>query len=89
MKRGMPLLLTFILLFTCTSCMNSTEYSAIENDVQFLCSTECFGRLPGSSGNEQAQNYIVAQFKEAGLAPLSGFESYLQPYTQTVFDSQS
>lgn len=89
MKRGMPLLLTLLLLFACTSCMNSTEYSAIENDVQFLCSTECFGRLPGSSGNEQAQNYIAAQFKEAGLSPLSGFESYLQPYTQAVFDSQS
>ncbi|NCE63418.1 hypothetical protein D1159_02200 [Pseudoflavonifractor sp. 524-17] len=60
--------------------------SQLKQDLTFLCSEACWGRLPGSAGNDAAQDYVAGDFEEAGLDPLQGFDSLLVPYDQTAFD---
>lgn len=79
------LLTTFLL--TCVSC-TSNQRASVEDDLAFLCSKECFGRLPGSEGNFRTEDYIAAQFEAAGLQPI-GYESYFHAYRQFVFDAQA
>ncbi len=51
------------------------------NDVVQLTQPEMAGRAAGSSGGAKAADYIAAQFKEAGLTPITLDGSYLQEYT--------
>lgn len=75
----------FAILFGCQS-REETSADRIKQDIAFLCSDECNGRLPGSDGNKLAEKYIQTIFEQAGLTPLKGYDSLLIPYTQQVFD---
>jgi hypothetical protein len=50
-------------------------------DVTFLASDECEGRGPTTRGINKAADYIVREFKKAGLAPGGKHGSYFQPFT--------
>ena len=41
----------------------------LKNHIQFLTSEQCGGRLPDTEGSLEAKNYIINQFKQAGLKP--------------------
>lgn len=89
MHKRLSLLLAAALflgsLFGCQS-REETPSVRIRRDIEFLCSDECNGRLPGSDGNELARDYIEKAFEQAELIPLEGCDSLLVPYQQTVFD---
>ncbi len=53
----------------------------MSRDITFLASDECEGRGPGTKGIDKAADYIVAQFKRAGLKPGGEDGSYFQPFT--------
>ncbi len=53
----------------------------MRRDITFLASDECEGRGPGTKGIDKAADYIVAQFKRAGLKPGGEDGSYFQPFT--------
>lgn len=52
----------------------------LKKDVGILASDSLSGREAGTEGEIMARNYIVAQFKEIGLQPLFGGNSYLQSF---------
>lgn len=89
MKKGwrgaLYVICLFAILFGCQA-REETSANRIEQDIAFLCSDECNGRLPGSDGNKLAEEYIQTVFEQAGLVPLKGHDSLLIPYTQQVFD---
>ena len=84
------ILIVNICLISCilTACLKTTPPQTA-TDIQFLCSLECSGRLPGSNGNMIAQNYIQTAFESCGLDPLKGFDSLLISYEQSVFNPYS
>ena len=88
MNRRHLILGALCLLIPLTACHKELE-TQVERDLTFLCSEACWGRLPGSAGNDAARDYIAGAFEEAGLVPLQGFDSLLVPYDQTVFDMDS
>lgn len=90
-RRTITLAAISICLLACLFGCQAREKTAadrIREDVEFLCSDECYGRLPGSSGNDLARDRIQAAFEEAGLVPLEGYDSLLVPYQQTVLDME-
>lgn len=80
-----------LLLVVLAGCQAHEETPAerIRSDIEFLCSDECNGRLPGSQGNELAMDYIQETFEREGLSPLEGYDSLLVPYEQSVFEMDS
>src|SRR5215471_5018355 len=56
----------------------STEH--ITDHVRFLASDELQGRRAGTPEADRAADYIAAQFKKYGLAPVAG-SGFLQPFT--------
>ncbi len=57
------------------------ETVSVENlkrDLTYIASDELEGRLPGSEGSRKAQDYIVKQFEECGVAPAG--QDYLQNF---------
>ena len=50
------------------------------DDVAYLAQPELEGRPTGSAGGAMAADYIVSQFEQAGLTPITPGGSYLQPY---------
>ncbi|KQL34411.1 M28 family metallopeptidase [Psychrobacillus sp. FJAT-21963] len=77
-----------ILLFIsgCTKSENldTNPYLSIINH---LTSEEMMGRLPGTTGNKKAQEYIKTQFTSIGLEPVFN-ESYMHPYTHTFYNPE-
>ena len=53
----------------------------MKRDITFLASDECEGRGPGTKGIDKAADYIVEQFKEAGLKPGGVKGTWFQPFT--------
>ncbi|MBM4069088.1 MAG: M28 family peptidase [Planctomycetes bacterium] len=53
----------------------------MKRDITFLASPECEGRGPGTKGIDKAADYIVEQFKQAGLKPGGINGTFLQPFT--------
>lgn len=88
MKKAIIMVLALIFL-SCAACKSSIDSSQVKQDLQYLCSEECFGRLPGSPGNTLAQDYILSHFKSAGLMPLDGADGLFIPYQQKIFDAQA
>lgn len=84
MKRVLGIFSALCLVFSCAAC-HSEPKSQMEQDLSFLCSEECWGRLPGSTGNDAARDYIAETFEHAGLVPLQGFDSFFLPYEQITF----
>ncbi len=62
---------------------HSFDPSRYTADVKFLASPALKGRGTGTSGLEKAAEYIVRQFRAAGLKPIDG-KSYLQRFNVTV-----
>ena len=89
-KRWLIIITIICLSGMLTACQTHEETSAerIEKDVVFLCSDECNGRLPGSTGNKLAGDHIQKAFEEAGLVPLEGEDSFLVSYEQTIIDME-
>jgi len=50
-------------------------------DIVYLASDELEGRETGTQGERLAYEYISREFKKAGVPPLAGLGSYLQPFT--------
>ena len=62
----------------------SSKLSSVERmkrDITFLASDECEGRGPGTKGLNKAADFIVEQFKEAGLKPGGVKGTWFQPFT--------
>ncbi len=55
----------------------------MKKDLAFLASADCEGRGVETEGIDKAASYIVASFKEFGLAPGGVDGSYFQPFTLT------
>jgi aminopeptidase YwaD len=53
------------------------------DDVAYLAQPELEGRPTGADGGAQAADYIVSQFEQAGLTPITPEGSYLHPYIAT------
>ncbi len=86
MLRRLVGLWLFVLLVGCASVQPqadvaplSAEAKAFAGMTAYLASDELAGRAPGTPGINQARDWIVAQFREAGLQP--GFDP---SYTQTL-----
>ncbi len=58
--------------------------SDFEKTVGYLASDKLEGRMSGSNGTKLAADYIVERFKDAGLQPLAGSESYRQEFEFTA-----
>jgi hypothetical protein len=55
----------------------------LKKDVTFLASPECEGRGVNTEGINRAADYIAAEFKQAGLKPVTANPGYFQPFTMT------
>jgi hypothetical protein len=86
-RRWFPILLVVPLLMAAEKAVPApasvrTESEArMRRDITFLASDECEGRGPGTRGIDKAADYIVEQFKKAGLKPGGVDGSYFQPFT--------
>lgn len=52
--------------------------------VPFLASDILAGRVAGSSGLDQAADFLADRFAQIGLAPLPGSKDYFQPFTMPL-----
>lgn len=57
----------------------SIQQKSIRADLNYLTSNQLAGRLALSRGDEQTTDWLVEQFKQAGLKPANG-DSYLQAF---------
>lgn len=62
-----------------------TRTNRLRADVEFLCSPECDGRAPGTSGGHIAADYVESRMKEIGLmgAGEYGFRQDIPPIDGT------
>ena len=77
---------SFLFLYACSQIPNPTiDLSPVitENEVlehiKVLADDQLEGRFPGSKGSSRAINYIIRQFKAAGIEP-AGESGYLQEF---------
>ncbi len=72
-KKGLLFLSIFISLQSFVKKIDdkpdNSPASKIKNDIAFLCSEICEGRLTGSNGEKEAANYIESRFKAMNIAP--------------------
>ncbi len=59
----------------------------LQGHVEYLASPALKGRQPGTAGNRQAADYLVAQFREIGLPPLPSLGGYRQTITMELGDN--
>lgn len=87
MNRHVIKLVSVLLLWAAESCTvpisvpagyNATE-AELRRHVEFLASPELQGRNNGTEGNRRAAEWIVEQFREAGLKPGNG-DSFYQTF---------
>lgn len=52
----------------------------LRDEVRYIASDECEGRLTGSAGAARAAQYIADAFRDAGLQPVSQTEGFFQPF---------
>src|SRR4051812_50004577 len=57
---------------------------AIRDDIRYLASDALEGRGSGTPGGRKAAEFIAERFRAAGLQPLGGHDSYLQPFPFTA-----
>ncbi|HEY7330168.1 MAG TPA: M28 family peptidase [Gemmataceae bacterium] len=85
--RWFPIVLVVPLLVAAEKAVPAPATARTESevrmrrDITFLASDECEGRGPGTRGIDKAADYIVEQFKKAGLKPGGVDGGYLQPFT--------
>ena len=61
-----------------TSKSQDPRLDQVTFDIKYLASDEMGGRQPGTPGIELAEEYIVQEYKKAGLTPPQGSDNYLQ-----------
>lgn len=83
-RKGIAQLAAIFLFCTLISC--AAQQNAITNDIIFLTSNETAGRLPGTTGNEMARDYIAKQFEKAGLDFYDEANSYFEDYEQETYN---
>src|SRR5947209_11161174 len=66
--------------FAADDATNEEREARMKRDITFLASPECEGRGPGTQGIDKAAEYIVANFKKAGLKPGGKDGGYFQPF---------
>jgi hypothetical protein len=71
------------LLGSWTRAEENLVETRMRKDVFFLASDECEGRGIETKGINLAADHIAAEFKKAGLKPLTKDGSYFQPFTMT------
>jgi len=52
----------------------------LTTDIYILASDSFMGRKSGTKGEQLARDYIITKFKEAGIKPLFGDTTYIQPF---------
>lgn len=70
------------------SLLAKVDSNRLKNRVEYLASDELSGRIPNSNGIQKAQDYIISQFKLAGLKPFEalGCQDFVQKAVfQTVY----
>lgn len=75
-----------LLIFSGCSIKDSSK-NTVKDDILFLTSKTCSGRLTGTEGNQIAGNYIADQFLDANLDFAVGNSFYI-PYMQETLDMQ-
>lgn len=80
MVLSVPLLMAAEKVAPAPSTRSDSE-ARLRRDITFLASDECEGRGPGTQGINKAADYIVTQFKKAGLKPGGEDGGYFQPFT--------
>ncbi|WP_421762792.1 M20/M25/M40 family metallo-hydrolase [Ekhidna sp.] len=79
MKKHLSLiLLTFVFCF-CEQPENYDPLRSISNDIAVLASDSLSGREVGTEGEKMAADYIMKEFKEAGLQP-KGTDGFYQSF---------
>lgn len=80
----------FILfLFTVATAFSQQYFDTVQlrKSVEFMSADDKMGRLPGSDGSQVVSEYILAEFKNAGLVPLcsNGYQhfSYIKGWQNT------
>ncbi len=76
MKR---IILFLTLLFSILISNAQIKESKIKKDIEFLSSDKLNGRFPGTKEELLAANYIIKEFRKAGLSPM-GTQGFLQPF---------
>ena len=56
-KLLLILAITVVIIMGVSACTEK-DLSEIQESVDFLCSRECYGRLPGTEGNATAVIYV-------------------------------
>ncbi|RZK61730.1 MAG: M28 family peptidase [Hymenobacter sp.] len=60
------------------AALPTVQPAAIEAHVRYLADDRLRGRLPGTPGYQLAVDYVVAQFRQSGVAPAGGQGGYTQ-----------
>jgi hypothetical protein len=58
--------------------LSKVDTARIKRDIAYLADDKLKGRLPGTEGYQMAVDYVVAQFKQAGLTPAGDHGTFLQ-----------
>lgn len=82
MKKIIPLaILLAVTQVACNDQRVEINQQQVTSDVTYLASDELEGRGTFSPGITKAAEFISKRFKEAGLVPLDGLESYEQAFS--------
>ncbi len=68
--------------FSWAQYLGKQVYKSLQAHVKYLSSDELEGRLTGTEGERKAHQYIISQWKKAGISP-AGSIGYLQPFEFT------
>lgn len=79
MKQLSITILLIVLFVQCEQKSNYNGEQGITNTIQVLASDSLMGREVGTEGEKMAAEYIVSQFKNAGITP-KGTDGYLQDF---------
>ena len=71
-----------------TAPARHVDRARLMRELAVLASPEFEGRRTGTAGSIKARQWIVAQFRAAGLAP-AGVSEYLQPFTFSTTDRRA
>lgn len=96
MRRDFPSLWLTLAVLVSTGCsvdeagigLDAITAEGFDAHLGFLASDFLEGRAPGSRGAELAALYIATQFELAGLNPIVGDSSFLQPVPLVAVSSQ-
>jgi len=79
-------LIVFLLIANITSAQKTRKADKetlkyLKGNIEYLSSDQLEGRRAGTTGESLAADFIASKFKEIGLLPKGGEDSYFQPFT--------